>query len=943
MAVMTVMLLAAAAASPTHMLVDLLEAQQAPLVLVTATNTPSFSFAAPSHAGAMTDYQVVVVDTTGKAVWDSGKTPATGAVNIVCGTALKAGAGYTWTAQYWTAAGASEKSESSFVVGLLTEADWAGASWLGGGQGQFRMSLSASMVQSAAAGGRIILHIASPGGATVSVGGAVIGDPTGVSLWADNSKSVPYISYDLSAALLTASSTEAVVTAGRGFWVGKSSGKERAARMLLTSGSGEALLRSGEGIEGRVGPVLHDDPFQGSTVDTTLPANHGWTAASPAKSGAGYTPSGKLFPLPPPYATKRGAFKAVSVEPVPGRPGVLLYTFPGNIVGHAELEAGAVSGNGSVVLEHCEVYNHTLNGCMPFGVPPAGGFKAPLPICDSKAGCDEYIINPQSSGPYSPLFTWHGFQYVMVRPSEGTKFSGAKDALTAYWTTADLSPSATIEFSGEGADVLNKLRDISAASQISNVGAFMPTDCPTREKHGWLGDAQITAEYGMYNLWSPGIYSLFLSQMRDSQALTGPTEGFVAGVVPGKTSGKLPAANGKCSGLDISWTAAYPLIAGWLVQYFGDVASAREHWASLKSYVDAQLHVANSTAVGGLPDFWTWGDWCAVQDRAHATPGTGAEAAAANFLLALTQMESAATALGEKADAERYAAAYKSLAEVFSHRFWNSTLGTWASDPLELQTLTSLALGAGVGTAEERKSALSALDADIAGRGYHLTVGSAGQKWLLRTLSKEGYHDTALKLATQTTFPSWGYWLSLGATTCWENWSGHFDGSHPPHPTHNHIFLCGGLGEWFYEYMAGIIPTSPGYGTVSVKPSISKSVGPSSVSASVTTVRGVVLSNWTRAVTLPQGSPPPPSGVELVRLHVQIPLGIRTATVHLPLLGLASNAARVTTNGVTLWDAEALSLAEGVLSCIPVVAADGDEVMQLTLTHGTFEFAAFAA
>ena len=92
---------------------------------------------------------------------------------------------------------------------------------------------------------------------------------------------------------------------------------------------------------------------------------------------------------------------------------------------------------------------------------------------------------------------------------------------------------------------------------------------------------------------------------------------------------------------------------------------------------------------------------------------------------------------------------------------------------MQLQTLTSVSLGAGVGTAAQRKSAVEALDKDIASRDFHLTVGSAGQKWLLRTLSKEGKHDTALKVALQTTFPSWGYWLWLGATTCWENWSGY--------------------------------------------------------------------------------------------------------------------------------------------------------------------------
>ena len=161
------------------------------------------------------------------------------------------------------------------------------------------------------------------------------------------------------------------------------------------------------------------------------------------------------------------------------------------------------------------------------------------------------------------------------------------------------------------------------------------------------------------------------------------------------------------------------------------------------------------------------GDWCAVQDRATCTPGTGAQAASANFLLALQSMISISAELGHSDAAAQYNSTYLKLISEYDRLYWNEKLHTWAADPLELQTLTAISLGAGVGTSAQRAAALEALDQDVVSRGYHLTVGSAGQKWLLRTLSQEGKHDTALQLAMQTTEPSWGYWLSQGATTCW--------------------------------------------------------------------------------------------------------------------------------------------------------------------------------
>ena len=1003
MAVALLLLLALAAATtaaapppppllpPTNLLVDLTEPQVAPLLLVTAGATPAFSFSGAATEPT-THYQITVTDSAGKAAWDSGKQPGA-AAGIVCGAALTPGATYQWGAQIWSGASAapSAPATGTFTVGLLSETDWAGAEWLGGGQKQFKLSPPADSLVSP--GSVMKLHVASPGGAIVELRGGAgaprpIGDPVGISLWTETSKSVQYISYDITGAMLEAgAAAEIVVTAGGGFWTSTNhaaavtnGASEPAVRMLLVLGTARGgdrvLMKSstaaGAAILGRAGPVLKDDPWQGTTLDTTLGDATGWAAPTPADEEA--TPQGKLFPLPAPYATTRGHYAATSVSKVAGRPSVFLYTFPANIVGHASVSGAAFHGAGNLTLEYCEVWNHSAGGCIPFDIPGGSvyrpgtppGYPSPLPICgklangtadhgSSLAGCDTFLVDTtqqraDAGSPLSTKFTWHGFQYVVVAPSAGVTFSGAVDALAARWTTADLSESATINFGGgEGSETLQSIMKIVKSSQISNLAAYMPTDCPTREKHGWLGDSQITAEEAMYNLYSPGIYSRFLSQIRDSQLTIGGNGGFVAGVVPGRTSTAVPVEGVKTGGLDISWSAAYPMDASWLLRYYGDLLSVKEHWPSLKLYTDGQLRVAKGQRNGtGLPDFWTWGDWCAVEPRATATPSTGPQAAAANFLLALQAMVEMGTAVGDHAAALQYKQIYESLLPVFSKRFWNPKLGTWADTAIELQTLTSLSLGVGVGSASQRASAVLALEKDIVSRGYHLTVGSAGQKWLLRTLSKEGKHDTALKLAMQTTYPSWGWWLSQGATTCWESWSGVADPSHPPHPTHNHIFLCGGVGEWMYEYLAGIVPTSAGYATVDVKPLISKTLGPSTLDAAVRTVRGTIRSNWTRHQVQLPAAQPLASGTRVVTLHVQIPSGSEGA-VRVPLLGLSGSEARVRLQSggaqpMTLWNAGMTAgLVAGLGGCRIVRAPDGDEVLELSTGPGGFTFEVTAA
>ena len=125
----------------------------------------------------------------------------------------------------------------------------------------------------------------------------------------------------------------------------------------------------------------------------------------------------------------------------------------------------------------------------------------------------------------------------------------------------------------------------------------------------------------------------FLNMIQDTQH---PTDGDVAPVAPVavkfkkspdeqlvKVGSALPRL-GAGAMADLSWTAAFPLITSWLYKYYADTAPIVRHWVSLKKYMDG-VHDAASKNEGGLPAFWTWGDWCAVESRAIATPATGPE------------------------------------------------------------------------------------------------------------------------------------------------------------------------------------------------------------------------------------------------------------------------------------------------------------------------------
>lgn len=849
--------------------------------------------------------------------------------------------------------------------------DWELGRWLGGGQNEFKFQLELP-----AAVRDVIMYVAAPGGSIVYTptepagtegNGTARSIDVGVSAWIDFDKMVRYQAYPIPA---TSGTQWVTLLVGHGFYTcnrnGRNSGhcgRDPAARVLVVattaanSSTGVAVpledapgpTPSGAGrgggdasvvratVVGRVGAIIADDPWTGTITNWSVSDTERWTAARAVPDA----PKGAVAALQVERAPTAGRNTAkmpsapVSVAKL--GPNAWHYTFSRNIVGHVVVRAGSYSGPGNVSLNHCEVMNGTVCGGL-------GGMWTGL-------GTDVHIL-PAGHGARAlrPRFTWHGFQHVIVTCSGGAHFDGRLGSLAAVWTVAAVAESATITFQGPGSELLSRIRDMTKASQLGNMAGYLPTDCPTREKHAWLGDASVTAEEAMYNLFAPGVWELFLDTVHSEQVAGGNFTGFVPMAVPStpaEWSWELPG--------DISWTAGYPLIVRWYYWYYGDLSVVRHHWPHLLRYIQSleQVAAANRTA---LPAFFTCGDWSAVEvPRAACTAGTGPAAAAANFLLALEAMAEMATALGEPAAAADFQRTLARLRGVFEAEFFNSTVGTYANRAIEAQTLSALGLAAGAAQGHHRRSAVAAaLQSDVVARGHHLTVGSAGQKWLLRELSANGAHDTALALALQTTQPSWGFWASEGATTCWESWSGVEDGTHPGNcydtgfapgcvpnpPTHNHIFLCGGVGEWLYRSLGGISPAAAGYAAVRIRPEISERAGPTGVNMSVATVRGTVVSRWTRLEPGPGGT-----GAAL-RLSATIPVGIAAAHFELPLLHTTAAAVVVTeaTTGARLWGAGVggPDAAPGWLrpprAPRPAQAADGRALLVFSTAPGRFEF-----
>lgn len=570
----------------------------------------------------------------------------------------------------------------------------------------------------------------------------------------------------------------------------------------------------------------------------------------------------------------------------------------------------------------------------PPGPPPAPP-TPPTPsnvfptISGKRQQHEVHVLRNGNNNDLETLFCWHGYQYVLVTSTGNTGFKGGLHDIVGLEIHTNMTATGFLKFGGPSSDVLNGIQSMLLASQVTNVAAYMPTDCPTREKHGWMGDALDASEECMYNFDSRTVHEAFMQTIQDNQGSSGDVPFVVPAGVPGDDS---------CH--DIAWTAAYPQISNLMYKYFGDRRVLENHWSSLVKYIENLIrHAGSSKTTPGLAVCDQFKDWLCGQHQsccsnlpAGSSCEVGFEMGGFNYVLALRAMSDIAQVLGHSAESERYASLGVNATQEFHRAFYNAKFHAYGGDNGAVQSLTIPALAIQSAPPEITKELITALGADVANPGqgqppYTLRVGAVTSKVLLDVLSSNGLHDAALKMASQTAEPSWGWWWTQNATTCWESWPGGLiEGD--AGGTHNHIFLCGGIGEWYWKHLVGLTPTSPGFATVQIAPKVRPALGPSSLDADYMSVRGSIQTKWN---VLKSG--------KQVSLAVSLPVGVRSAIVVVPKPFVsdstqATKAIVTDADGVQIWDGVKLVGSHpGIAS-----ALDRPDGVAFQISNGQFTF-----
>ncbi|MDE6002830.1 MAG: alpha-rhamnosidase, partial [Prevotella sp.] len=396
-------------------------------------------------------------------------------------------------------------------------------------------------------------------------------------------------------------------------------------------------------------------------------------------------------------------------------------------------------------------------------------------------------------------FVTHGFRYVEVT---GMKNLDARHIVAEAIYDGQVGPYMNFSCSDT---ILNKVYQ-SACQDIASNYKGMPVDCPQRnERQPWLGDRTVGSLGESFVFQNERLYTKWLRDICESQR----EDGVFSDVAP---------AYWNYYNDDVTWPAALPFTCDMLYQQFGNDEAIRKSYPYMQRWL---RHLFDEYLKDGIITKDTYGDWCLPPEKLeliHSQDPTrktdGALISTAYVIRILQLMEQFARLQQLTDDADDYAKKREVMIEDFNRHFLTAKRGTSPRPGHVLYpdsvfygnntaTANLLPLAFGIVPDNCREDVVKQVVENIVVKNKgHVSCGVIGISWLLRGLSDNGFADVAYLLATQKSYPSWGYMTENGATTIWELWNG--DKASPRMNSGNHVMLLGALLTWCYQYLGGI-------------------------------------------------------------------------------------------------------------------------------------------
>lgn len=406
---------------------------------------------------------------------------------------------------------------------------------------------------------------------------------------------------------------------------------------------------------------------------------------------------------------------------------------------------------------------------------------------------------------FEPRYSFQGFRYVEISGLPLNQLEAIDtDHLTAWRVGTDVGKIGRIE--AEHAWI-EEIQDLTEWTLLSNIFSVI-SDCPAREKFGYGGDINATAETWLYNFEVRQIFEKIIRDWHDAMN----DDGFVD---------TAPFVGIQYCG--IAWESAYLFLQDYLFTFYGDLPFVSQWYEENLQWIQkAQTLHGNDLVRQGLAD------------HESLLPVPVELVGSLHYYRALRVMQKFSALLEKHTHEIQFKEIADSYQLMLIDSLWNNPViaiknpQTWLSGLLYFDVLP----------AGEHAEAMQRLVADLDNRQLALTTGIYGTKWMLEVLAKNGQVQLAYDLVARRDFPGWRYMMDHGATTFWETWKESDNVFSQNHP------MFSSVSTFLHKWIGGIDPVDGGFERIMLHPAPVRGLG--SFSASRTLDEQEIKVSWTR-------------------------------------------------------------------------------------------------
>jgi len=758
-------------------------------------------------------------------LWDSGRIESSATFEIAYeGQRVPPGRRAYWTVQVWNAHGvAGDYTPPSFWETGCPDADsWSPARWVAPDYSRWAPPWPAPYLRReftlASPPVRARAYVSGLGYHEFYVNGSRCGDAVLEPAQTDYDLTAFYVAHDITAQLRHGANVLGFVL-GEGWfhqqvvWPGswEPYGQPGAiAKVVIECADGsEQLIVTDRQWQATDGPIRANNVYAGETYDARheLP---GWS--EPGAPVGDWQPVNDVPPLTPklraqmiPPIRRTATLPTVTHREV--TPRTWVYDFGQNFAGWTQLRVTAPRDTEICLRFSEDVFGDGSINPLSTGVVHTGVVQT-----------DRYVCHGLGEEIWEPRFTYHGFRYVEVTGLTGQL---PLDLLTGIVVHSDLPSAGSFACSDA---LLNRLHETARWTLRSNLHG-VPTDCPARERCGWLGDAHTITDVTLANFDSANFWLKYHRDIINTRGRSGDRSDprVPANIAPGQRH---------CGQANPDWAVALVLIPWHVHLYSGAVEPLRETYPAMRDFLDYLEELAPNHVIES-----GYGDWC-PPGSVEPVECAPALSSTALYYRVLGIMAKIAATLGHLDDAIRYQRLADQVRAAFLARFFDAINHTFGC-----QTADTLALAHGLVPSEKRSHVAASLARHItAGHRGHFHAGIHGLRHLFDVLCQHGHADVAWQAIQIEGFPGFRHHFGLGATTFWEMF--YDPRMHQLHDRSLNHPMQAAFAAWLLQGIGGIRPNAeaPGFRRFTLEPHLWQQLA--WAEATHASTRGPIRSHW---------------------------------------------------------------------------------------------------